>query len=154
MERYCSTGQSPQRAVAPTEEKGEPIQSYTNSDVQSGFKPQPAKRHCRSVTIYWLLVSHSAPPSLMKYSTWKHYCAVFFTVNITCERRAFRLVTLSFTRLNSDENFRGKSHVSALSWHEAFISCCSIALLPKLGGSHISSGQFRICAYSWNSVSV
>jgi len=42
-----------------------------------------------------------------------------FTVNITCERRAFRLVTLSFTRLNSDENFRGRSHVSALSWHEA-----------------------------------
>jgi len=31
-----------------------------------------------------------------------------FTVNITYERRVFRLVTLSFTRLNSDENFRAR----------------------------------------------
>jgi hypothetical protein len=50
MERYCSTGQSPQRAVAPTEEEEDEEEEEEEEEEGEGEEEGPV--HCNNILIY------------------------------------------------------------------------------------------------------
>jgi hypothetical protein len=80
MERYCSTGQSPQRAVTPTEEEGEKSMSSLALYFRVNMWYRKSLLQCKLLASLWDWLSNLLAVSFLAFKD-DYYRELFLKIN-------------------------------------------------------------------------